>query len=311
MYIYRAPPPPVLHYHRRPVNVERFYHHIPPYEQAHAQEYGWVEAPIDQEATFWVQEDPYQEAERRLWEIQQLRRQEAVRVQFALDERRRLEQERRREYQLRRQEEERRAYEARRQEEEQRERELRRQEEERRERELRRQEEERRERLRRREAEQARQREHDRRMEQEALARLREEESRLKNAEAFRTYEARWRDLRKATAVQAAPLSFADFPWPSLEPIRHREDITFERVKEFVLYGSKVQGKTAKEVAKAELVKWHPDKFEASPAVLSIQDRMERKRIIKGAGLVARWLNAVKASEDIKPSASSRGNSEC
>ncbi|KAI0654535.1 hypothetical protein C8Q70DRAFT_884765, partial [Cubamyces menziesii] len=67
-------------------------------------------------------------------------------------------------------------------------------------------------------------------------------------------------------------------------------EITLERVHEFVFHPSRhtIVEKTRKEVLKTELLRWHPDKFDA---LIHRKVRSEDwGRTKEAAGLVARWI---------------------
>ncbi|KAH9959405.1 hypothetical protein BC827DRAFT_501044 [Russula dissimulans] len=108
----------------------------------------------------------------------------------------------------------------------------------------------------------------------------------------LRTYQEKWAVLRNST-IAVRPLRFCDIPWPSFGNVLGVEDITVERVQEFVchpLYAS-VQGSPRGQGAKAirsEMLRWHPDKF---PKVLERVVEGDREVVREAAENVARILN--------------------
>lgn len=112
------------------------------------------------------------------------------------------------------------------------------------------------------------------------------EDTRL--AETFAAYECQWTDLK---ASAQAPISFAKFPWPSLLLVQSPADITLENVREFVFHPARpnIQGKSAKDRLKVEILRWHPDKFNAT--VVKNLPQSERELVAEAASLVARWMN--------------------
>ncbi|KAI0370747.1 hypothetical protein BV20DRAFT_921180, partial [Pilatotrama ljubarskyi] len=66
--------------------------------------------------------------------------------------------------------------------------------------------------------------------------------------------------------------------------------ITYERVREFLFHRFRrgIEGKTPKEVLKVEVMRWHPDKFDAQICPKIREEDWEKTR--EAAGLVARWV---------------------
>ena len=143
-----------------------------------------------------------------------------------------------------------------------------------------------RERAARREAEAKRQEEEQRKeaarikAEQEAAARAADVD------QLFAMYDWKWK-LLKGDLVS---ITFADFPWPVLDFVAHPDDITYLRVKEFVFHLSRSsqEGKNRKDRVRAEMLKWHPDKFNTK---LPKVTECERGAVREAAGRVARFLN--------------------
>ena len=106
----------------------------------------------------------------------------------------------------------------------------------------------------------------------------------------LRHYEDRWTRLRSSTAAES--LKINDIPWPWFDNVQCLDDITDERVVEFV--GHPLQrhmqapsGGLAK-ATRFEMLRWHPDKFDGQ--VLN-QVVGEHREIVKAAaGRIAQIL---------------------
>ena len=111
------------------------------------------------------------------------------------------------------------------------------------------------------------------------------------HAKQIQHYEDRWTRLR-SSIPGTEPLKISDFPWPWFDNVQCLEDITDERVMEFV--GHPIQrhmqapsGGLAK-ATRFEMLCWHPDKFDGQ--VLN-QVVGEHREIVKAAaGRIARIL---------------------
>ncbi|PSR71398.1 hypothetical protein PHLCEN_2v12665 [Hermanssonia centrifuga] len=105
--------------------------------------------------------------------------------------------------------------------------------------------------------------------------------------------EQTWAGLRR---VEALSLAFHQLPWPVLSYSAVQEDaITLENVKNYVFNPQRPnpKGKTAKEILREEMLRWHPDKFNA--AFLSKVQACDQERVKAAASLVMVWLNNLKA----------------
>ena len=119
----------------------------------------------------------------------------------------------------------------------------------------------------------AREREAKEREEREREAKEREREAR-ERAEAqeksqalmqfFKLYEDKWTELK--TNFMLSSIDFRELPWPTLE-LKHftPEEITQEGVCAFVLHALRpvAPEKSARDRVKAEVLRFHPDKFNA------------------------------------------------
>jgi len=104
-------------------------------------------------------------------------------------------------------------------------------------------------------------------------------------------YEEKWAVLRN-TAIVVRPLHFRDVPWPSFGKVLGVEDITVERVQEFVchLHGC-VQGSPTAKAIRSEMVRWHPDKI---GRVLDRVVKGDHEAVTEAAGNVARILTQLR-----------------
>ncbi|KAH9854812.1 hypothetical protein C2E23DRAFT_696869, partial [Lenzites betulinus] len=65
-------------------------------------------------------------------------------------------------------------------------------------------------------------------------------------------------------------------------------EFTYERVRDFIFHPQRTQGKTRKEIVKAELLRWHPDKFDALVCSKMCEGHWPKTKV--GADMVARWV---------------------
>jgi hypothetical protein len=112
-------------------------------------------------------------------------------------------------------------------------------------------------------------------------------------AEWLRVYEEKWTLLR--TDVQLRPLAFSDIPWPLFGVPASAEDITLVRVQEFLCHPQResVQGAGLIKSLRSEMLRWHPDKFNAK--MLNKVVEGEREAVMEAAGKVARFLTQLSA----------------
>lgn len=155
--------------------------------------------------------------------------------------------------------------------------------------------------------------ERERKQQEEATrrARIREEELRRMQAAAQRTQDAaraseleayflvntqKWDHLMKGN-LQPSSITFGELPWPILGVVNSPADISCEGLRQFIFHPLRktADGTTRRGKVKAELLKWHPDKFNAK-VVSKLKDG-ERDLAMEAAGLVARFLNQVMAEE--------------
>ncbi|KIK97609.1 hypothetical protein PAXRUDRAFT_135945 [Paxillus rubicundulus Ve08.2h10] len=77
----------------------------------------------------------------------------------------------------------------------------------------------------------------------------------------FTVYEAKWDELRNNNTLP--PIDVSQLPWPVLGGIHSTEQITYEAVRTFIFYPDRpsVEGKSTRDKVKAEVLRFHPDKF--------------------------------------------------
>jgi hypothetical protein len=145
------------------------------------------------------------------------------------------------------------------------------------------------------------------RLEQERLEQERREQERLEQerrereqealrrsvAEWHRCYDEKWVVLRGDVHVR--PLAFSDIPWPLFGIPTNAEDITLVRVQEFLCHPQREAVLSAGLVKslRSEMLRWHPDKFNAK--VLNKIMEGDREAVVEAAGKVARFLTQLTA----------------
>ncbi|KIJ14616.1 hypothetical protein PAXINDRAFT_169749 [Paxillus involutus ATCC 200175] len=111
----------------------------------------------------------------------------------------------------------------------------------------------------------------------------------------FTIYEAKWDELRNNNSLP--PIDVSELPWPVLGGIRFMEQITYEAVRTFIFYPDRpsVEGKSARDKVKAEVLRFHPDKFNTRvvPKVQPSQQAVAREI----AGAVTRILTSIMTEE--------------
>lgn len=128
--------------------------------------------------------------------------------------------------------------------------------------------------------------------------------------ERWESYERRWNDIwskvKKAhDANEAILLRFEDIPWPVKEAeaagVKGRknrsiqvEDLTVDRVQEFLLEGLTVRGEkiTKKDRVRSSLLRWHPDKLGGLLRRIRPEDT---ESVRKGVGVVMECLQKLNA----------------
>ena len=109
-------------------------------------------------------------------------------------------------------------------------------------------------------------------------------------AQRIRQYEAAWSELRRNDETVAPRFAFCNVPWPVFEDVRRIEDITRERVLAFVCHPlqERVLAEGRVKAIRAEIFRWHPDKFNGRVLKNVIEE--DREAVRDTAGHVASIL---------------------
>ncbi|OJT15123.1 hypothetical protein TRAPUB_8320 [Trametes pubescens] len=118
-------------------------------------------------------------------------------------------------------------------------------------------------------------------------------------SDPFDLYERKWAELKTSRELKNV-VGFHEFPFP-ITDIRSDAagimpadftpgDISYERVRDFLFHPSRrsIEGKTKREVLRAEALRWHPDKFDA--LICSKMRDGDWDKTKEAGGLVARWV---------------------
>jgi hypothetical protein len=100
-------------------------------------------------------------------------------------------------------------------------------------------------------------------------------------------YDNAWDALKNEHREHQGPIHFMQVPWPVLAPITHPDQITYPAVEEFLFHPLRTV-KSPKDRLKAEMLRWHPDKFDARILGKVMVEQMDMVR--EAAGHVARIL---------------------
>lgn len=107
----------------------------------------------------------------------------------------------------------------------------------------------------------------------------------------FIVYESKWNELRTNNSLP--PIDVREMPWPVFGVISSADQITYQDVRAFLLYPQRpgVEGKTARDKVKAEVLRFHPDKFNTRivPRILPSQQAVAQEI----AGAIARILTTI------------------
>ncbi|TFY74234.1 hypothetical protein EWM64_g9778, partial [Hericium alpestre] len=134
----------------------------------------------------------------------------------------------------------------------------------------------------------------------EELLRAREAELRAQ-AEAtecisfLQVYEQKWAAV-KATPMGPPTWTSVDVPWP-LIPVPGLATVTRDIVEPFLFHPQResIRGKTRKEVLRAEMLRWHPDKFNSRVACRVVEEH--RDWVVHAGGDVAKILTEMMEEE--------------
>jgi hypothetical protein len=117
------------------------------------------------------------------------------------------------------------------------------------------------------------------------------EAEQLRLIERLRVYEQTWAALRNNTAGTEL-LDFYDIPWPVFGDVRCGDDVTEERILEFVRHPLQEHvrgpGESQAKSIRSEMLRWHPDKFERK--VLARVVEADREVVKETAGHIVRIL---------------------
>jgi hypothetical protein len=115
-------------------------------------------------------------------------------------------------------------------------------------------------------------------------------------------YERRWEVLLSVTRPGGGGLKFEDIPWPVFAPTKKSaltlDDLTHSAISSFLLPDPPIttltplQLKTRKDLLRAQILRFHPDKFEGR-LMGRVEAGDERDRVREGVGKVVRVLNGL------------------
>ncbi|KAF8434854.1 hypothetical protein L210DRAFT_980231 [Boletus edulis BED1] len=138
------------------------------------------------------------------------------------------------------------------------------------------------------------------REEQERQARSRAEEAHRTTMEEqirqhFVMYEAKWNELRTNNSIPA--IEVREMPWPVLAIVSSADQITYQDVRAFLFHPQRpgVEGKSARDKVKVEMLRFHPDKFNTRIVPKIQQAQQGTAQAIAGA--VARILTTIMNEE--------------
>ncbi|KDQ60298.1 hypothetical protein JAAARDRAFT_125793 [Jaapia argillacea MUCL 33604] len=113
----------------------------------------------------------------------------------------------------------------------------------------------------------------------------------------FELHDRKWTAI-KDNAVDVECIAFEHIPWPVLDVVvTTPAEITRARIEQFVFHPMRtgVDGKSRKERVRADLLKWHPDKFNSK--VMGKTSEWERDMVTEAAGFVAKTLTQLLSEE--------------
>jgi hypothetical protein len=143
-------------------------------------------------------------------------------------------------------------------------------------------------------------RERQAREERDRQARLRAEQARRTAQDDharqyFVLYEAKWKELR--TSKPLPPIDVLEMPWPVFGVVSSADQITYQDVRAFLFHPLRpvVEGKTARDKVKSEVLRFHPDKFNTRivPKIQPSQQAVAQDI----AGAIARILTTIMTEE--------------
>ena len=111
---------------------------------------------------------------------------------------------------------------------------------------------------------------------------------------AWAIYDSSWTSLKERPV-----LYFRTMPWPVSRAPSTPEDLTTNAICAFVLSPAHSTDKSNRDRLKAELLRWHPDRFESK--WLTKVDEADKDTVRRAAGQVVRCLNELMARENNDP----------
>ncbi|EJU04916.1 hypothetical protein DACRYDRAFT_104809 [Dacryopinax primogenitus] len=128
--------------------------------------------------------------------------------------------------------------------------------------------------------------------ERERRREVRRREKELKGKlDAWEAYERGWGRMAELERVR-----WEDVPWPVFEHPSAPEELTGERMREFLFSDAHSSGKGKKERVREALLRWHPDKFEGR--WMGRVREGEREMVREGMGRVVRFLGELGKEKD-------------
>ncbi|KAG2108700.1 uncharacterized protein F5147DRAFT_576542 [Suillus discolor] len=112
----------------------------------------------------------------------------------------------------------------------------------------------------------------------------------------FQLYDAKWQELKLSKNL--ASVMLCEMPWPTFQQgCTSPDDISRRSMEEFIFHPLRpgIETKSHKDRLKAEILRFHPDKFN-SHTVHKLQE-CDRGRAIEIAGALARMLTNMMAEE--------------
>lgn len=132
--------------------------------------------------------------------------------------------------------------------------------------------------------------------EQERYSRSTKQLSREEVVKVFEEHERRWARLSNLDVF-----TWYSFPWPVLQRVSNPEELTVQAIRAYVLspHHPNERNKSAKDVIKDYIKRWHPDRFETKFLPKVRED--DREKVKEGAGIVARNLNELLTRQSSLP----------
>ncbi|KAF7979286.1 hypothetical protein HWV62_42988 [Athelia sp. TMB] len=107
-------------------------------------------------------------------------------------------------------------------------------------------------------------------------------------------YDGKWAELKDGRDLPPLPIGI--LPWPILGyEVTRPADITLQRVRDFVFHPLRkgMEKKSRRDRVRADMLKWHPDKFNAKV----LNKVVNAEQVAEAAGQVARFLTQIMEEE--------------